>query len=157
MTPKLGPFGGPTFGAANSSNFCNLALSTRSPQTSTQRGKLRTTTSAGSFLAEVIREKRAQGGLRTRSQNCSDFWTHIWSRANRYCKAFEASLAAFRGPLRPHSWGFEVFRGLTRPQQNPKTPLACKITRPRGPALIILLNGSPQGLEPGQTPAASSM
>ena len=29
-----------------------------------------------------------------------------------------------------------AFRGLARPRQNRKTPLACKITRPRGLELI---------------------
>ena len=46
------------------------------------------------------------------------------------------------------------FRNLPKPREastNPKTPLACKITKPRRPRLILLLNGSPQGLEPGQT------
>ena len=52
---------------------------------------------------------------------------------------YKTSLAGFRGlsrPSRPHSWGFEAFRGLARPRQNRKTPLACKITRPRGLELI---------------------
>ena len=115
---------------------------------------LRTTTSAGSFLVEVINmEKNVhRGGPCTRSQNCIDFSTpHLESRklatfasmCARCCKASEAlpaSVRSFRGLPRPHSWGFEAFRGLARPRQNPKTSLACKITRPRGPGLIIQLS-----------------
>ena len=58
-----------------------------------------------------------RGGPRTRSQNCSDFWTHIWSRANRYCKAFEASLAEVRGLPRPPEASLMGFRGLPRPHE----------------------------------------
>ena len=162
MTPKLGPFGGPTFRAANSSNFCNLALSTRGPQTSTQRGKLRTTTSAGSFLVEVINlRETCTGEAHAHEARIAQIFGPTFGVAQtdiaRPLRPHLRRFGAFRGPPRPHSWGFEAFRGLTKPQQNPKTRLACKITRPRGPGLIILINGSPQGLEPGQTLAASSM
>ena len=136
MTPKLGPFAGPTFGAANSSNFCNLALSTRGPQTSTQRGKLRTTTSAGSFLVVINMKETCTG----------EAHAHEARTAQIFGPTFGVAQTDIARPL-----------SLTRLQQNPETPLACKITRPRGPGLIILLNGSPQGLEPGQTLAASSM
>ena len=54
------------------------------------------------------------------------------SMCAQHCKApIRPHLRAFRGLPRPHSWGFEAFRGLARPRQNRKTPLACKITRPR--------------------------
>ena len=102
MTPKLGPFGGPTFGAANSSNFCNLALSTRGPQTSTQRGKLRTTTSAGSFLVEVINLRETRTG---------EAHAHEARIAQIFGPTFGVAQTDIARPLRPHLRRFEAFRG----------------------------------------------
>ena len=59
-TPKLGPFGGPSFGAANSSIFGAFQTATLRRLWPTDKHStwkeqlLRTTTSAGSFLVEVI-------------------------------------------------------------------------------------------------------
>ena len=132
-TPKLSPPGGPNFGATNSSIFrLNLALFTRGPQTSAQSGKLRTTTSAGSFLVEVsdlvnMRETCTGEAHAREARIVEIFRPQIWTRANwqllqtcvrdmaRPLRPHPAGFEAFRGLPRLHSWGFEAFRGLPRP------------------------------------------
>ena len=121
----------PHFGAANSSNFgLNLALSARGPQTSTQSGKLGTTTSASACRNDQLERNVHREGPRTRSPNCSDFSTpHLESRklatfanmCTRHCKASEAAPCggsrpseAFRGLPRPPEASVMGFRGLSR-------------------------------------------
>ena len=132
-TPKLSPPGGPNFGVANSSIFrLNLALFIGAQQTSAQSGKLRTTTSAGSFLVEVsdlvnMRETCTGEAHAREARIVETFRPQIWTRANwqllqtcvrdiaRPLRPRPAGFEAFRGLPRPHSWGFEAFRGLPRP------------------------------------------
>ena len=71
----------------------------------------------------------------------------------------QTSLAGFRGLPRPSEASLMGFRGLPRPReastksQNPFSPQDFEASGTR--ADIILLKGSPQGLGPGRTLAAS--
>ena len=167
-TPKLSPPGGPNFGAANSSIFrLNLALFTRGPQTSAQSGKLRTTTSAGSFLVEVsdlvnMRETCTGEAHAREARIVEIFRPQIWTCANwqllqtcvrdiaRPLRPHPAGFEAFRGLPKPYSWGFEAslmgFRGLSRPGEastKSQNPFSLKDYEASGTGAYNTIKGVP--------------
>ena len=165
---KLSPPGGPNFGAANSSIFrLNLALFTRGPQTSAQSGKLRTTTSAGSFLVEVsdlvnMRETCTGEAHAREARIVEIFRPQIWTCANwqllqtcvrdiaRPLRPHPAGFEAFRGLPKPYSWGFEAslmgFRGLSRPGEastKSQNPFSLKDYEASGTGAYNTIEGVP--------------
>ena len=136
-TPKLGPPGGPNFGAANSSIFRLISsrafhsgptdkCSKRKPENHDRRRQL----SGG---RDHMRETCTGEALAREARIVEIFRPQIWSRANwqllqtcvctRYCKASgllrppEPSVMGFRSLPRPPEASLMGFRGLSRPRE----------------------------------------
>ena len=108
-----------------------------------------------------------RGGPCTRSQNCLDFATP--DLESRKLATLQPCVRDVARPQRPHPFGrsrpFEAFRGLThgvsRPSEAPEAstksqnPLSLQDFEASGTRACNTIKGSPQGLEPRGTRAAS--